>query len=175
MTTADDADQGKRAERARETAGPVPVLASAGTHRARADPGGGGLAGQRRGAAAIGRGRAYARGPVRDDPVRANGHGCPGKDNVSDPVRIWCPRHGALPELSEAGIGRHEATPDPQVRKRTAEVLHARVVQQHLHERTGNPSHTESAGLACGRVLGASAAPVGFVAPCLDSASLIVT
>lgn len=44
----------------------------------------------------------------------------------------------ALPELAEAGIGRHEGTADPAVRRRTAEVLRAWVVEQDLHQRVAD-------------------------------------
>jgi len=44
----------------------------------------------------------------------------------------------ALPELAEAGIGRHEGTADPAVRKWTAEVLRAWVVNQDLQQRVAD-------------------------------------
>jgi len=44
----------------------------------------------------------------------------------------------ALPELVEAGIGRHEGTADPAVRRRTAEVLRAWVVEQDLQQRVAD-------------------------------------
>lgn len=44
----------------------------------------------------------------------------------------------ALPQLAEAGIGRHEGTADPAVRKRTAEVLRAWVVDQDLQQRVAD-------------------------------------
>lgn len=44
----------------------------------------------------------------------------------------------ALPELTEAGIGRHEGTADLAVRKRTAEVLRAWVVEQDLQQRVAD-------------------------------------
>lgn len=44
----------------------------------------------------------------------------------------------ALPELAEAGIGRHEGTADPAVRRRTAEVLRAWVVEQDLQQQVAD-------------------------------------
>ena len=44
----------------------------------------------------------------------------------------------ALPELAEAGIGQHEGTADPAVRRRTAEVLHAWVIDQDLQQRVAD-------------------------------------
>ena len=44
----------------------------------------------------------------------------------------------ALPELAEAGIGLHEGTADPAVRRRTAEVLRAWVVEQDLQQRVAD-------------------------------------
>lgn len=44
----------------------------------------------------------------------------------------------ALAELAEVGIGRHEGTADPAVRKRTVEVLRAWVVDQDLQQRVGD-------------------------------------
>jgi broad specificity phosphatase PhoE len=40
-----------------------------------------------------------------------------------------------LPELAEVGIGRHEGTRDPAVRRRMADVLHAWVVDNDLSQR----------------------------------------
>lgn len=44
----------------------------------------------------------------------------------------------ALPELAEAGIGRHEGTADPAIRRQTAEVLRAWVVEQDLQQRVAD-------------------------------------
>ncbi|TYK53296.1 histidine phosphatase family protein [Actinomadura decatromicini] len=44
----------------------------------------------------------------------------------------------AMPELNEVGIGRHEGTTDPAIRARTAEVLHAWIVQQNLDQRVSD-------------------------------------
>jgi broad specificity phosphatase PhoE len=44
----------------------------------------------------------------------------------------------ALPELAEAGIGQHEGTADPAVRRQTAEVLRAWVVDQDLQQRVAD-------------------------------------
>lgn len=44
----------------------------------------------------------------------------------------------ALPKLAEAGIGRHEGTADPAVRRQTAEVLRAWVLDQELHQRVAD-------------------------------------
>lgn len=44
----------------------------------------------------------------------------------------------ALPELAEAGIGRHEGTADPAIRRRTAEVLRAWVVEQDLQQQVAD-------------------------------------
>lgn len=44
----------------------------------------------------------------------------------------------ALPQLTEVGIGRHEGTTDPAVRRRTAEVLRAWVVEHDLQQRVAD-------------------------------------
>lgn len=44
----------------------------------------------------------------------------------------------ALPQLAEAHIGQHEGTADPAVRRWTAEVLRAWVVDQDLQQRVGD-------------------------------------
>jgi broad specificity phosphatase PhoE len=44
----------------------------------------------------------------------------------------------AMPELVEVGIGTHEGTSDPAIRARTAEVLHAWVVEQDLEQRVAD-------------------------------------
>ena len=43
-----------------------------------------------------------------------------------------------MSELVEVGIGKHEGTADPAVRKHTADVLHAWVVQQDLGQRVAD-------------------------------------
>ncbi|MFI0351090.1 histidine phosphatase family protein [Actinomadura sp. 9N407] len=44
----------------------------------------------------------------------------------------------AMPELAEVGIGKHEGTKDPAIRARTAEVLHAWVVEHDLGQRVSD-------------------------------------
>ncbi len=44
----------------------------------------------------------------------------------------------AMPELAEVGIGKHEGTNDPVIRARTAQVLHAWVVEQELGQRVSD-------------------------------------
>lgn len=44
----------------------------------------------------------------------------------------------ALPELVEVGIGKHEGTADPAIRRQTADVLHAWVVEQDLAQRVAD-------------------------------------
>jgi broad specificity phosphatase PhoE len=44
----------------------------------------------------------------------------------------------AMPELVEVGIGEHEGTTDPAIRTRTAQVLHAWVVEQDLDQRVSD-------------------------------------
>jgi len=44
----------------------------------------------------------------------------------------------ALPELAEVGIGQHEGTTDPAIRRRTAQVLRAWVVEQDLQQRVAD-------------------------------------
>jgi broad specificity phosphatase PhoE len=44
----------------------------------------------------------------------------------------------ATPELAEVGIGEHEGTGDPAIRARTAEVLHAWVIEQDLEQRVSD-------------------------------------
>ena len=43
-----------------------------------------------------------------------------------------------MPELVEVGIGEHEGTNDPAIRARTAQVLHAWVVEQDLGQRVSD-------------------------------------
>jgi broad specificity phosphatase PhoE len=44
----------------------------------------------------------------------------------------------AMPELVEVGIGQHEGTDDPAIRARTAQVLHAWVVEEDLGQRVSD-------------------------------------
>ncbi|MFI6169642.1 histidine phosphatase family protein [Nocardia sp. NPDC051052] len=44
----------------------------------------------------------------------------------------------ALAELAEVGIGRHEGTSDPAVRRRTAEVLRAWIIERDLGQRVAD-------------------------------------
>lgn len=44
----------------------------------------------------------------------------------------------SVPELVEVGIGRHEGSSDPAVRRRTTDVLRSWVVERHLDERVAD-------------------------------------
>jgi broad specificity phosphatase PhoE len=82
----------------------------------------------------------------------------------------------AMPELAEAGIGKHEGTRDPIVRKRTAEVLHAWVVDQDLDQRVadGETGHDVLARMTAAFQHIASAHPGETVAVVGHAASLTV-
>jgi broad specificity phosphatase PhoE len=78
----------------------------------------------------------------------------------------------AMPELVEVGIGAHEGTDDPAIRTRTAQVLHAWVVEQDLKQRVsdGETGHqvlarmTEAFEMIARAHRGETVAAVGHVA-----------
>jgi alpha-ribazole phosphatase/probable phosphoglycerate mutase len=86
-------------------------------------------------------------------------------------INVW-----VMPELVEVGIGKHEGTGDPLVRKRTAEVLHAWVVEQDLGQRVadGETGHDVVARVTAAFQQIASAHPGETVAVVGHVASLTV-
>lgn len=86
-------------------------------------------------------------------------------------INVW-----VMPELVEAGVGKHEGTADPVVRKRAAEVLHAWVVEQDLGQRVadGETGHDVVARVTAAFQHIASAHPGETVAVVGHVASLTV-
>lgn len=81
-----------------------------------------------------------------------------------------------IPELVEVGIGRHEGTSDPAIRTRTAQVLHAWIVEQDLRQRVadGETGHQVVARMTAALQTIVSAHPGETVAVVGHVASLTV-